>query len=149
MTRDDVIRRGAFVVQVWSADGRTLLASSWPGLDLPLQPEPGFSDVRIGPKATQTHGASTPAEAEPAADMPRVQVVQNDGFRRHRIVRRALLESLPILLLLPITLLILLAHRLGRLALAARRRARRGGAGRGAARTSCRSPACRRKSRRW
>jgi two-component system OmpR family sensor kinase/two-component system sensor histidine kinase QseC len=31
-------------------------------------------------------------------------VVQSDSFRRHRIVRRALLESLPILLLLPITL---------------------------------------------
>ncbi len=108
VTHDDAIRRGAFVVQVWSTDGGTLLVSSWPDLDVPLQSEPGFfSDVTTGSKAEDEWRAYT-AEAGTLADMPRVQVVQNDGFRRNRIVRRALLESLPILLMLPVTLLILM-----------------------------------------
>jgi two-component system OmpR family sensor kinase/two-component system sensor histidine kinase QseC len=107
VTREDAIRRGAFVVQVWSADGGTLLASSWPGLDMPLQPEPGFSEVTTGNKAEDAWRAYT-AEVRTAADMPRVQVVQNDSFRRNRIVRRAVLESLPILLMMPVTLLILM-----------------------------------------
>ncbi|MGO4390360.1 sensor histidine kinase [Variovorax sp. M-6] len=106
-TADDAIRRGSFVVQIWTTDGRRLLASSWPGLDLPLQSEPGFSDVRVGTRREDAWRVYT-AEAGTLADMPRVQVVQNDSFRRNRIVRRALLESLPILLMLPVTLLILL-----------------------------------------
>ena len=103
VSSDDVVQRGAFVVQVWSADGGTLQATSWSGLALPLQPQPGFGDVRLGPGDTGGWRVYTLA-AEPPDGSPRVQVVQNDGFRRHRIVRRALLESLPILLLLPITL---------------------------------------------
>jgi two-component system OmpR family sensor kinase/two-component system sensor histidine kinase QseC len=104
---EDVFRRGTFVVRIFDADGRTLLASSWPALDMPLQTEPGFSDVRLGTRGSDAWRVYT-AEENPAAGMPRVQVVQNDSFRRNRIVRRALLESLPILVLLPITLLILL-----------------------------------------
>ena len=103
VSSDDVVQRGAFVVQVWSADGGTLQATSWTGLALPLQPQPGFGDVRLGPGDAGGWRVYTLA-AEPPDGSPRVQVVQNDGFRRHRIVRRALLESLPILLLLPITL---------------------------------------------
>jgi len=101
---EDVFRRGTFVVQIFDADGRTLLASSWPALDMPLQTEPGFSDVRLGTKGSDAWRVYT-AEENPAAG---VQIVQNDSFRRNGIVRRALLESLPILVLLPITLLILL-----------------------------------------
>lgn len=107
VTSDEVIRRGAFVVQVWSGDGRTLLGSSWPDLEIPLQSDAGFSDLRTGLRNEDSWRVFT---SEPGAqvDMPRVQVVQNDGFRRNRIVRRALLESLPILLMLPTTLLMLL-----------------------------------------
>ena len=101
---EDVFRRGTFVVQIFDADGRTLLASSWPALDMPLQTDPGFSDVRLGTKGSDAWRVYT-AEENPAAG---VQIVQNDSFRRNGIVRRALLESLPILVLLPITLLILL-----------------------------------------
>ena len=101
---EDVFRRGTFVVQIFDADGRTLLASSWPALDMPLQTEPGFGDVRLGTKGSDAWRVYT-AEENPAAG---VQIVQNDSFRRNGIVRRALLESLPILVLLPITLLILL-----------------------------------------
>lgn len=107
VTSDDVTRRGTFVVQVWSADGSALLGTSWPGFVMPLQAEAGFSDVRVGPRREDAWRVFT-AEPGPVAGMPRVQVVQNDGFRRNRIVRRALLESLPILLMLPVTLLMLL-----------------------------------------
>ena len=107
VSRDDAVRRGAFVVQVWSADGATLIATSSPALEVPLQSEPGFSDITMGRKAEDVWRIYTAAPGQ-IAGMPRVQVVQNDGFRRNRIVRRALLESLPILLMLPVTLLILL-----------------------------------------
>lgn len=105
-TDDEVLLRGTFVVQIFDNDGSTLLASSWPELSLPLQSQPGFSDLRLGTRDSDAWRVYT-AEGS-VADMPRVQVVQNDSFRRNRIVRRALLESLPILVLLPVTLLILL-----------------------------------------
>jgi len=107
VTSDDVLRRGTFVVQVWSSDGRTLLGTSWPDLEIPLQSDAGFADLRTGPRNEDAWRVFT-AEPGSAAEMPRVQVVQNDGFRRNRIVRRALLESLPIFLMLPVTLLLLL-----------------------------------------
>ncbi|RSZ30273.1 sensor histidine kinase [Variovorax beijingensis] len=99
--------RGAFVVQIWSADGRTLRASSWPPLAVvPLQPQPGFGDARTDAPAPSRWRVFT-AEAGPRADQPRVQVLQNEDYRRRRALRRALLEGLPIALLLPLALLIL------------------------------------------
>ncbi|CAN7633613.1 ATP-binding protein [Variovorax paradoxus] len=99
--------RGAFVVQLWSADGRTLRASSWPPLAVvPLQPQPGFSDASADAPAPSRWRVFT-AEAGPRADQPRVQVLQNEDYRRRRALRRALLEGLPIALLLPLALLIL------------------------------------------
>ncbi|RYY95128.1 MAG: two-component sensor histidine kinase, partial [Comamonadaceae bacterium] len=100
------LARGAFVLQVWSADGATLLASTWPALGLPLQRGSGFSDVQSEPGDS---GAWRIYTAPPEADatLPRVQVVQNDGFRRHRAMRRALFEGLPVALLLPLAMLIL------------------------------------------
>jgi two-component system OmpR family sensor kinase/two-component system sensor histidine kinase QseC len=103
----DALKRGDFIVQVWAADGSVQLASSWPGLAVPLQQEEGFSEFRTGPGAGGSWRIYT-AAPEGIEGAPRVQVVQNDSFRRDRIVRRAILESLPILLLLPVTLLILL-----------------------------------------
>ncbi|BEP51225.1 sensor histidine kinase [Variovorax sp. V116] len=99
--------RGAFVVQIWSADGRTLRASSWPPLAVvPLQPQPGFGDASADAPAPSRWRVFT-AEAGPRADQPRVQVLQNEDYRRRRALRRALLEGLPIALLLPLALLIL------------------------------------------
>jgi two-component system OmpR family sensor kinase/two-component system sensor histidine kinase QseC len=74
-----------------------------------MQATPGFSDISRGPREEDGWRVYTaePAPAEASSDALRVQVVQNGGFRHNRIVRRALLESLPILLLLPVTLLIL------------------------------------------
>ncbi|MFM9924233.1 ATP-binding protein [Variovorax sp. H27-G14] len=98
--------RGAFIVQIWSADGRTLRATSWPALQVPLQPGIGFSDVNTGTHADSAWRVFT-AEPGGRADPPRVQVLQNEDYRRRRALRRALLEGLPITLLLPLALLIL------------------------------------------
>jgi two-component system OmpR family sensor kinase len=108
VTHDEAVRRGAFVVQVWKADGSALLAGSWPGLAVPMKRATGFSEVRTGKAKEDEWRVYTAAPGEDA-DQPRVQVLQNDGFREDRIVRRALLEGLPILVLLPIALLILWA----------------------------------------
>jgi two-component system OmpR family sensor kinase/two-component system sensor histidine kinase QseC len=112
VTGDDAVRRGAFVVQVWKPDGNTLMATSWPGVAVALQrsqqAEAGFGEVRLGDKEDDVWRVYTAARgADP--EQPRVQVVQNKGFRENRIVRRALLEGLPILLLLPVALLLLWA----------------------------------------
>lgn len=100
------VRGGSFVVQLWSADGEELLASSWPALALPLQAEPGLHTVTWAATGDERWRVYT-ARLGPLADQPRVQVVQSASFRQHRATRRALLESLPIVLLLPILLLVL------------------------------------------
>lgn len=106
MDGEAAFSRGAFIVQIWSPDGATLRATSWPVLTVPLQARPGFSDVNTG-----THSGSAwrvfTAEPGTRADQPRVQVLQNEDYRRRRALRRALLEGLPITLLLPLALLIL------------------------------------------
>ena len=107
LERDEVERRGALVVQVWSADGSALLASATPSVAVPLQPAPGFADARTGPGRDQSWRVYTAAPDAQHAERPRVQVVQSESFRRHRIARRALFEGLPIALLLPATLLLL------------------------------------------
>lgn len=104
---DQAVRKGDFVVQIWSPDGSAQLASSWSGLAVPLQAQDGFGEVRTGP-GERGRWRLYAAAGDGTEAAPRVQVVQNVGFRHERIVRRALLESLPILLLLPVTMLILL-----------------------------------------
>ena len=106
MDGETAFTQGAFIVQIWSADGATLLASSWPALSVPLQAEPGFSDLGTGIRAASRWRVFT-AEPGPRADQPRVQVLQNEDYRQRRALRRALLEGLPITLLLPGALLIL------------------------------------------
>ncbi|MBB3643715.1 sensor histidine kinase [Variovorax atrisoli] len=106
MDGEAAFSRGAFIVQIWSPDGGTLRATSWPVLTVPLQPQPGFSDVNTGTHAGSAWRVFT-AEHGSRADQPRVQVLQNEDYRRRRALRRALLEGLPITLLLPLALLIL------------------------------------------
>jgi signal transduction histidine kinase len=106
MDGEAAFSRGAYIVQIWSADGSTLRATSWSVLSVPLQPRPGFSDVSTGSHAHSNWRVFT-AEPGPRADQPRVQVLQNEDYRRRRALRRALLEGLPIALLLPVALLIL------------------------------------------
>lgn len=103
---------GAFVVQIWSADGSMLLASSWPALGLPLQAQAGFSTVEWrtdGDARWRVYTTVPPdiAAQQEAGGKPRVQVVQSASFRQQRATHRALIESLPIVLLLPLSLLML------------------------------------------
>jgi len=106
---EKALRGGAFVVQIWSADGTMLLASSWPALSLPLQADSGFATVQWEGDADGRWRVYTVQGGEGAqpADRPRVQVLQSASFRQQRATRRALLESLPIVLLLPVSLLAL------------------------------------------
>ena len=106
---DKAIRTGAFVIQIWGGDGETLLASSWPALALPLQAQAGFASVQWQAGSDERWRVYTVAPG-PQAEQPRVQVLQSASFRQRRATRRALLESLPIvllLLLLPVSLLVL------------------------------------------
>ncbi|MDM0011018.1 ATP-binding protein [Variovorax sp. J22P168] len=110
VSADDVLQRGAFVVQIWRGDGAALLASSSPAFAVPLQPGAGFVELRSDTGAGAGEGwrvYTAPRDPGGGADTPQVQVIQSDRFRHQRIVRRALFESLPILLLLPVTLLLL------------------------------------------
>ncbi len=97
--------RGSFVIQVWSADGR-LLASSRPQLAIGLQPRPGLHTVRLAPGDT---GIWRVYATDPGADGGnfRVQVIQNGGFVRTLVERRALQSAMPIALLLPLSLAVL------------------------------------------
>ncbi|SFN28385.1 cell wall metabolism sensor histidine kinase WalK [Variovorax sp. OV329] len=109
LASEKALRAGAFVVQIWSADGAMLLASSWPALGLPLQTQAGFDTVEWEADGDDRWRVYTvlPDPQSPAADRPRVQVVQSASFRQQRATRRAWLESLPIVLLLPVSLLVL------------------------------------------
>lgn len=109
LNSEKALRTGAFVVQIWSADGSMLLASSWPALGLPLQVQPGFATVEWETDGDDRWRVYTivPEQGAQAADRPRVQIAQSLSFRQQRATRRALLESLPILVLMPISLLVL------------------------------------------
>jgi two-component system OmpR family sensor kinase len=100
-----VFKWGAFIVQIWSPDGR-LLASSWPKLAVPLQAEPGLRDVRTGTRHDDVWRVYTAAPGT-RAGQSRVQIVQSGSFLHHEVKHRALFAALPIVLLLPVSLAVL------------------------------------------
>jgi len=100
-----VFKWGAFIVQIWSADGR-LLASSWPRLAVPLQEGPGLRDVRTGASRDDVWRVYTAAPGT-RAGQSRVQIAQSGSFLSHEVKHRALSAALPIVLLLPVSLAVL------------------------------------------
>ncbi len=92
---------GAYVVQVWSPDGR-ILASSWPDLSAGLQPQDGFHDLRAGGTRWRVYAAAPNDLAG-----TRVQVFQSGVFRGHLVAGRAAAAIAPVVVLLPLALLIL------------------------------------------
>ncbi|VTU20826.1 Sensor protein QseC [Variovorax sp. PBS-H4] len=102
---ESVFKWGAFVVQIWSPDGR-LLASSWPRLAVPLQAAPGLRNVRTGADRDDDWRVYT-AEGGARPSQPRVQIAQSGSFLRHEVAHRALFAALPIALLLPVSLAVL------------------------------------------
>ncbi|MDP9902034.1 sensor histidine kinase [Variovorax ginsengisoli] len=107
LTGEEVSRRGAMVVQVWTHDGSELLASSWPEAVLPLQATPGFHQAASASEVGGWRVYTAPVGNGAAS--PRIQVLQSHGYRLGRVVRRALWEGLPILLWLPVALCMLWA----------------------------------------
>jgi two-component system OmpR family sensor kinase len=105
LSEQGVFKWGAFIVQIWSADGR-LLASAWPRLAVPLQAEPGLHDVRTGAGRDDVWRVYTAAPGA-RAGQPRVQIVQSGSFVHREAAHRALFAALPIALLLPVSLAIL------------------------------------------
>jgi signal transduction histidine kinase len=92
---------GAYVVQTYDPAGR-LQVTSWAEVRVPLQPAAGFADVlQDGGRwrvftlpATQPGGHS-------------VQVLQSESFRAKLAAERAGAAILPVLLLLPLSMLVL------------------------------------------
>jgi len=92
---------GAYVVQVYGADGR-LLVTSFPKLGAGAQPHAGFDDVRSGGAPWRVYST------DPAVhDGRRVQVFQSGTFRAHLAAERAGAALAPVMILLPLALLIL------------------------------------------
>jgi signal transduction histidine kinase len=92
---------GAYVVQVFGADGRLHL-SSLPKLAAGPQPGPGFSDVRIDGTSWRVYSTDPSAHGG-----RRIQVFQSDLFRAHLAAERAGAAIAPVLILLPLAILIL------------------------------------------
>ena len=100
----EVFERGAPVVQIWDEQGR-LKGSSWSELALPLQPQPGWHDLRGGASAPQAWRVYT---SSVGTDGAVVQIAQSEGFLRRVVARRAISAAMPVALMLPLTLVLLL-----------------------------------------
>ena len=100
MSADRIDKWGAYVVQVFNADG-TFIGSSWPALSVPLQAGPGFRDV------AGSSGTWRAYTTEPNANGKRVQVLQSGAFRRQLAVEQAVASLAPVLILLPLAIFVL------------------------------------------
>jgi signal transduction histidine kinase len=100
LNADRVFKWGSYVVQTY--EGSALKATSWPEVKLGLQPGEGFRDASSGGESWRVY--TLPAAA---ADGRAVQVLQSGGFRSKLAAERAGAAVLPILLLLPLSMLAL------------------------------------------
>lgn len=100
LSDESVFQWGAFVVQVWSADGQLLATSSAsPRAAVPLQAAPGHRLVQQGAGWEQGWRAYTAPPAAPGQQ--RVQVLQSEQFLREEVWGRTLYVLLPLALLVP------------------------------------------------
>jgi two-component system, OmpR family, sensor kinase len=97
LTRHNV-QKGDLIVQMWDRNGR-LLATSWPDLDLPLQKTDGFHDFVLDDLKWRAYTLHTPDRT--------VQIVQCVNFRAMVIREHVLGTSMPVLLLIPLSIAIL------------------------------------------
>jgi two-component system, OmpR family, sensor kinase len=92
---------GAYVVQVYGADGR-LLASTYSKLAAARQQRPGFDDLKVDDATWRVYAT------DPALNGGRsVQVIQSGTFRAHLAAERAGAAIAPVVILLPLAILIL------------------------------------------
>ena len=114
VTRDrsaaEVIKRGIFVIQIWSSENR-LLSTSLPDVDLPLLPSNGFSVVRTasGDDADWRvySTALNPVSDDAGAQRVRVQVGLSNAYIQRVAVEMTLRSVAPIVLLLPLSFAVL------------------------------------------
>jgi signal transduction histidine kinase len=102
LSGDQVHEWGAYVVQVFDATGR-LEKNSWPELNMTLQSDGGFHDLRTG--NMRWHVYTTAMKDTGAAR--RIQVLQSGEFRQHLAAGRAWTAIAPVIVLLPLATLIL------------------------------------------
>lgn len=91
---------GVYITQVWGQDGQ-LEASSMAGLQVPLAPTPGFSDMVAAGHEWRVFTAPAPDRRG------QVQVLQSAEFRRHLAFSRAGAAFAPVMILLPLAILVL------------------------------------------
>jgi len=101
LSRTNIVEWGAFVVQVWSADGR-LLATSGPDIGVPLQATPGHQRVRTSDAWAPGWRVYTTPAAGPHPH--RVQVLQSEQFLQEEVAVRTLYAIVPLALLVPAVL---------------------------------------------
>lgn len=103
-TSERVFKWGGYVVQAYRADGR-LQNTTWPELTAPLQPGSGFRDFEY----LGHHWRAFVLPASEAGDktVQVVQVVQSREFRSHLAAERAGAALVPVLVLLPLSMLVL------------------------------------------
>lgn len=98
LSRTNIVEWGAFVVQVWSADGR-LLATSGPDIGVPLQAAPGHQRLHTSDAWAPGWRAYTTPTAGP--HQHRVQVLQSEQFLQEEVAVRTLYAVVPLALLVP------------------------------------------------
>lgn len=100
LSDESVFQWGAFVVQVWSADGQLLATSSAsPRAAVPLQAAQGHRLVQQGAGWEQGWRVYTAPPAAPGQQ--RVQVLQSEQFLQEEVWGRTLYVLLPLALLVP------------------------------------------------
>ncbi len=87
-----------FVIQVWDATGRTL-RQSHPSIGIPRQPATGFADASTGIDNWRVYTLAAPDRT--------VQVSQDMSVRQELAANAALQAALPIIVLIPLSLLTL------------------------------------------
>lgn len=87
-----------FVVQVWDAAGKPLRLSH-PAVDIPRQPATGFADISTGNDNWRVYTLAVPDRT--------VQISQDTRVRQELATNAALQAALPIIILIPLSLLTL------------------------------------------
>ena len=96
---ESVHGRGLYVLQFFAADGQPLMAS-WNGVIARRMPHPGLQDLEDDGQRWRVYAAVT-------QDGQMVQVLQSGSFRAALAFGRAGEAALPVLLLLPLSMLVL------------------------------------------
>jgi two-component system, OmpR family, sensor kinase len=98
LSRTHIVEWGAFVVQVWSADGR-LLATSGPEIGVPLQAATGHQRLRT--RDAWAPGWRVYTTSPGGQYQHRVQVLQSEQFLQEEVAVRTLYAIVPLALLVP------------------------------------------------